>query len=134
MQHPVKSLSGIPLGLGAVVSVSCGQDHSVAVCASGQVFSWGLNSHGQLGLGKRVSLQPIPALVRSLTGVPVTQVAAGGPTLWPSPSQAWSTAVGRTGLGSWDSTVWMRKVLQLSLFVRYLYKKLIRLIHQHFLI
>ncbi|CAB1327289.1 unnamed protein product [Coregonus sp. 'balchen'] len=44
----------------------------------GQVFSWGLNSHGQLGLGKGVPLQPIPALVRSLTGVPVTQVAAGG--------------------------------------------------------
>nr|XP_024000022.1 E3 ISG15--protein ligase Herc6-like [Salvelinus alpinus] len=44
----------------------------------GQVFSWGLNSHGQLGLGKGVPLQPIPALVRSLTGVPVIQVAAGG--------------------------------------------------------
>ncbi|XP_052320768.1 probable E3 ubiquitin-protein ligase HERC3 [Oncorhynchus keta] len=44
----------------------------------GQVFSWGLNSHGQLGLGKEVPLQPIPALVRPLTGVPVTQVAAGG--------------------------------------------------------
>ena len=42
------------------------------------MFSWGLNSHGQLGLGKEVALQPIPALVCSLIGVPVTQVAAGG--------------------------------------------------------
>lgn len=41
-------------------------------------MSWGLNSHGQLGLGKGVSLQPVPHLVQSLTGVPVTQVAAGG--------------------------------------------------------
>ncbi|CDQ99203.1 unnamed protein product, partial [Oncorhynchus mykiss] len=37
-----------------------------------------MHHHGQLGLGKGVPLQPIPALVRSLIGVPVTQVAAGG--------------------------------------------------------
>ena len=37
-------------GLGAVGSVSCGQDHSVAVCASGQVYSWGAGGEGQLGI------------------------------------------------------------------------------------
>ena len=32
-------------------SVSCGQDHCVAVSSEGQVFTWGSNSRGQLGLG-----------------------------------------------------------------------------------
>lgn len=43
----------------------------------GDVFSWGFNSHGQLGLGKTVSKQPAAALVLALSGVPVTQIAAG---------------------------------------------------------
>ena len=45
---------------------------------AGDVFSWGSNSHGQLGLGKDVCMQPCPALVLSLTGIPVTLVVAGG--------------------------------------------------------
>uniref|UniRef100_A0A667ZX25 Secretion regulating guanine nucleotide exchange factor n=1 Tax=Myripristis murdjan TaxID=586833 RepID=A0A667ZX25_9TELE len=63
-------------GLGGVVSLACGENHCLAVW--GLVFSWGLNSHGQLGLGKEVSLQPTPELVLSLTGVAVTQISAGG--------------------------------------------------------
>ena len=43
----------------------------------GDVFSWGSNSHGQLGLGKEVALQHTPVLVCALSGVPVTQIAAG---------------------------------------------------------
>lgn len=43
----------------------------------GDVFSWGLNSHGQLGLGKEVPRQHTPVLVCALTGVAVTQVSAG---------------------------------------------------------
>lgn len=34
-----------------VVSVSAGWAHSVVVGADGRAYSWGLNSHGQLGLG-----------------------------------------------------------------------------------
>ncbi|KAM9398503.1 LOW QUALITY PROTEIN: putative E3 ubiquitin-protein ligase HERC6 [Salvelinus alpinus] len=73
--RPVRIPSPLPI---TVIQVACGNSHSLALTEGGQVFSWGLNSHGQLGLGKGVPLQPIPALVRSLTGVPVTQVAAGG--------------------------------------------------------
>ncbi|KAK0149380.1 putative E3 ubiquitin-protein ligase HERC6 [Merluccius polli] len=61
-----------------VVQVACGNSHSLALTKAGDVFSWGSNSHGQLGLGKQVSVQPSPAPVRSLTGIPVTLVAAGG--------------------------------------------------------
>lgn len=44
----------------------------------GDVFSWGLNSHGQLGLGKEVPVQDTPVLICALAGVAVTQIAAGG--------------------------------------------------------
>ncbi|XP_029923261.1 probable E3 ubiquitin-protein ligase HERC6 [Myripristis murdjan] len=67
----------IPL-LTPVIQVACGDSHSLALTKGGLVFSWGLNSHGQLGLGKEVSLQPTPELVLSLTGVAVTQISAGG--------------------------------------------------------
>lgn len=46
--------------------------------ADGQVYSWGKNSQGQLGLGKEFSSQASPQRVRSLEGIPVAQVAAGG--------------------------------------------------------
>lgn len=45
--------------------------------SGGDVYSWGLNSHGQLGLGKEVSLLYTPHLVFALTGVAVTQISAG---------------------------------------------------------
>lgn len=32
-----------------VASIALGQDHSVAVCSSGEVFTWGSNKYGQLG-------------------------------------------------------------------------------------
>lgn len=37
-------------GLVDVVLMACGQDHCVVVCASGNVFSWGEDEDGQLGL------------------------------------------------------------------------------------
>ena len=45
--------------------------------SGGDVYSWGLNSHGQLGQGKEMSLQYTPDLVCALTGVAVTQISAG---------------------------------------------------------
>lgn len=42
------------------------------------MFSWGSNSHGQLGLGKELPSQASPQRVRSLDGIPLAQVAAGG--------------------------------------------------------
>lgn len=37
-------------GLVNVLMVACGQDHCLAVCSSGDVFSWGAGDEGQLGL------------------------------------------------------------------------------------
>ncbi|XP_076590481.1 putative E3 ubiquitin-protein ligase HERC4 [Chaetodon auriga] len=70
--------SKVPIPLPVpVIQVACGNSHSLALTKGGDVLSWGLNSHGQLGLGKEVSLQYTPALVRALTGVAVTQISAG---------------------------------------------------------
>ncbi|XP_031415172.1 probable E3 ubiquitin-protein ligase HERC6 isoform X2 [Clupea harengus] len=61
-----------------ITQVACGNVHSLALSAGGDVLSWGKNSHGQLGLGKAVDFQTVPSLVRALLGVPVTQISAGG--------------------------------------------------------
>ncbi|XP_007949902.1 probable E3 ubiquitin-protein ligase HERC6 [Orycteropus afer afer] len=61
-----------------IIQVSCGHYHSLALSQDGQVFSWGKNSHGQLGLGKEFPSQASPQRVRSLEGIPLAQVAAGG--------------------------------------------------------
>ncbi|XP_058577919.1 probable E3 ubiquitin-protein ligase HERC6 isoform X2 [Neofelis nebulosa] len=69
----IKTLTGIK-----IIQVSCGNYHSLALSEDGQVFSWGSNSHGQLGLGKELPSQASPQRVRSLDGIPLAQVAAGG--------------------------------------------------------
>lgn len=42
----VEHLSGVPL-----VQISAGEAHSMALSMSGNVYSWGRNNFGQLGLG-----------------------------------------------------------------------------------
>ncbi|XP_063561494.1 probable E3 ubiquitin-protein ligase HERC3 isoform X4 [Gorilla gorilla gorilla] len=61
-----------------ILQVSCGNWHCLALAADGQFFTWGKNSHGQLGLGKEFPSQASPQRVRSLEGIPLAQVAAGG--------------------------------------------------------
>ncbi|XP_045075926.1 probable E3 ubiquitin-protein ligase HERC3 [Coregonus clupeaformis] len=64
--------------LNQVIQVACGDQHSIALTQDGNVFTWGQNSSGQLGLGKgkpiTLSLQP----VKSLSGIPLAQITAGG--------------------------------------------------------
>uniref|UniRef100_A0A8C5KTS3 Hect domain and RLD 3 n=1 Tax=Jaculus jaculus TaxID=51337 RepID=A0A8C5KTS3_JACJA len=61
-----------------ILQVSCGNWHCLALAADGQFFTWGKNSHGQLGLGMEFPSQASPQRVRSLEGIPLAQVAAGG--------------------------------------------------------
>ncbi|KAM7156639.1 putative E3 ubiquitin-protein ligase HERC6 isoform 4-T4 [Molossus nigricans] len=69
----IKALTGIK-----IIQVSCGDYHSLALSEDGQVFSWGKNNLGQLGLGNEFCSQESPQRVRSLEGIPLAQVAAGG--------------------------------------------------------
>ena len=64
----------------AVVAVSAGSTHSLAVCADGAVAAWGNNNAGQLGNGTNTN-SLVPVTVSSagvLAGKPVVAVAAGG--------------------------------------------------------
>ncbi|MCW2496463.1 glycoside hydrolase family 44 protein [Jatrophihabitans sp.] len=83
-----RSTGGIPqpvtLPAGATaVQVAAGQDHSLALTSSGEVYAWGDDNCGQLGDGESTGcnanlLQPTPTLVTFPSGTPaVTAIAAG---------------------------------------------------------
>ncbi|KAM6932914.1 LOW QUALITY PROTEIN: putative E3 ubiquitin-protein ligase HERC6 [Xenentodon cancila] len=79
LQNSICKPSRVPLPSSIrIIQVACGNSHSLALTKGGDVFSWGSNSHGQLGLKKEVAVQATPVRVGSLTGVPVTQISAGG--------------------------------------------------------
>jgi len=59
------------------VHVSCGKYHTAALSASGDVFCWGLESSGQLGLGSRRLKAPTPQKVDTLSGIGVTALSCG---------------------------------------------------------
>nr|XP_033815170.1 E3 ISG15--protein ligase HERC5-like isoform X2 [Geotrypetes seraphini] len=61
-----------------IIQVSCGERHSLALSKDGQLFAWGENTHGQLGLGDWFSPQLKPKLVRDLQSSPLAQITAGG--------------------------------------------------------
>ncbi|XP_052402001.1 probable E3 ubiquitin-protein ligase HERC4 isoform X1 [Carassius gibelio] len=61
-----------------VIQIACGDHHSMALTKDGQVFVWGENSHGQLGLRKDHPGSPSAQHVQSLSGVPLAQISAGG--------------------------------------------------------
>lgn len=51
-----------------VVSIACGQTSSMAVTDIGEVFGWGYNGVGQLGIGNYVN-QLSPCKVSGLNGI-----------------------------------------------------------------
>ncbi|XP_050972257.1 LOW QUALITY PROTEIN: probable E3 ubiquitin-protein ligase HERC4 [Labeo rohita] len=61
-----------------VIQIACGDHHSMALTKDSQLFVWGENSHGQLGLKKDHPGSPSAQHVESLSGIPVAQISAGG--------------------------------------------------------
>lgn len=64
------------LRLRPVVMVAAGEHHSLALTASGKLWAWGGNRHGQLGLGDTQN-RPRPTQVTGLRNIHVLHVAAG---------------------------------------------------------
>ncbi|XP_067014557.1 RCC1 and BTB domain-containing protein 1 isoform X2 [Anabrus simplex] len=58
------------------VSIACGQTSSMAVTDAGEVYGWGYNGNGQLGLGNNIN-QMSPNRVATLQGVVVTKIVCG---------------------------------------------------------
>lgn len=61
-----------------VVQLSCNETHTMALCANGDIWAWGDNADGQLGVNSRDSIIHKPMPVRGTKGVDFCQVAAGG--------------------------------------------------------
>lgn len=56
--------------------VACGAAHTIALTANGLLFSWGLNEHGQLGLGDLVS-RKTATQNESVQGKHIRKIACG---------------------------------------------------------
>ncbi|XP_049804341.1 probable E3 ubiquitin-protein ligase HERC4 isoform X1 [Schistocerca nitens] len=61
-----------------VVQITSGHNHCLALTNNGELYAWGCNEYGQLGLGSSVSKETRPCLVRSLMGIPIAIIACGG--------------------------------------------------------
>lgn len=64
------------IGARNVVSISCGQTSSVALLENGEVYGWGYNGNGQLGLGNNVN-QPVPCRIHALQSIVISQIVCG---------------------------------------------------------
>lgn len=71
---PVRT--SLPAGL-EVVQLAAGDGFSLARTADGQVYGWGLNGNGQLGIGWITTRQPDPVHAVFPAGVQVAAIAAG---------------------------------------------------------
>uniref|UniRef100_A0A8C6YER0 HECT-type E3 ubiquitin transferase n=1 Tax=Naja naja TaxID=35670 RepID=A0A8C6YER0_NAJNA len=67
----VPALSGV-----FVEDVAVGAEHTLALSSAGDVYAWGSNSEGQLGLGHTNHIRE-PTLITSLQGKNIRQVSAG---------------------------------------------------------
>ncbi|XP_055608814.1 probable E3 ubiquitin-protein ligase HERC4 isoform X2 [Uranotaenia lowii] len=61
-----------------IVQVASGHFHCLALTNSGELFAWGANAYGQLGLGYSNEKVPMPTLIKSLAGIPIAFIACGG--------------------------------------------------------
>ncbi|XP_062333275.1 probable E3 ubiquitin-protein ligase HERC3 isoform X2 [Osmerus eperlanus] len=61
-----------------VNQVACGDQHSIVLTQDGQVFTWGMNTFGQLGLDLGTDGHRPPQVLHSLSGLPLIQVTSGG--------------------------------------------------------
>ena len=56
--------------------IACGQTSSMSLTDEGELFAWGYNGNGQLGIGSNTN-QPTPCKVFSLNTLIVTHIACG---------------------------------------------------------
>ncbi|XP_037686168.1 E3 ISG15--protein ligase HERC5 isoform X2 [Choloepus didactylus] len=60
-----------------IIQITCGDYHSLALSKGGELFAWGQNVHGQLGVGRTFVSTSTPQIVEHLSGVPLVQISAG---------------------------------------------------------
>ena len=75
--HPTPTLISLPGAAGGVVAAAAGQDRSLAVTSSGQLYAWGDNFYGQLGFDSSGNPVAAPTIVPLPAGTTVDAVSAG---------------------------------------------------------
>ncbi|XP_017400590.1 E3 ISG15--protein ligase HERC5 isoform X2 [Cebus imitator] len=60
-----------------IIQITCGDYHSLALSKGGELFAWGQNLHGQLGVGRKFPSTTTPQIVEHLAGIPLAQISAG---------------------------------------------------------
>jgi alpha-tubulin suppressor-like RCC1 family protein len=79
-QTPTPTLVGLPGEIGILTQVAAGADHSLAVTSSGQLYAFGDNARGELGLAANsgtTTPNPTPTLVPLGPGTTIDTVAEG---------------------------------------------------------
>lgn len=66
------------LGTRVVVQIACGLKHTLALTNNGELYAWGSNREGQLGLGSEIKQETKPKLITSLADIPIAFIACGG--------------------------------------------------------
>ncbi|XP_068143352.1 probable E3 ubiquitin-protein ligase HERC4 [Drosophila tropicalis] len=63
-----------------VVQIACGNNHSLALTSCGELYSWGSNIYGQLGVKppQELSHCNYPLRLTTLLGIPLAAIACGG--------------------------------------------------------
>jgi alpha-tubulin suppressor-like RCC1 family protein len=64
--NPKAALVTLPGATGQITQISAGQEHSVALTSTGQIYTFGSNQEGQLGRSENLEVfaaNPVPALV-----------------------------------------------------------------------
>ena len=69
MPSLVESLAKI-----VIREASCGHEHTAALSEAGNVYTWGLNTQGALGVGSKVTATDTPMVLEKQEGI-VTQSA-----------------------------------------------------------
>ncbi|KAI3472760.1 hypothetical protein Pfo_031077 [Paulownia fortunei] len=61
-----------------IIKISAGYHHSAAITVDGELYIWGKNANGQLGLGKKAEkIIPLPRKVECLDGVAIKTTSLG---------------------------------------------------------
>lgn len=66
----------IPTDGVCITQVACGGNHALLLSKTGAMFSFGLNSRGELGHGD-IDARPLPTLIVALDGIVVKDIACG---------------------------------------------------------
>jgi alpha-tubulin suppressor-like RCC1 family protein len=89
-------------GLSNVVSIATGWDHMVALAQDGSVWTWGLNTDGELGNGTTIS-SSVPLKVGGLGPVIGVSAGDGSTAVVTADHKVWAWGVLRHGNGAYYS-------------------------------